>query len=192
MHRISNSELQPHRQHLFRVGALKTLSGHFQSASQNDIDSIENGFQLPARKLAVAFSELLLIQCHNQRDIGDRIFWQPSDPRLQKYISWSSRPFEIACQRNANDCSDPTSIHRITLDDDDRASETGCRTSRLADVGPPDFALCDYHSARRSVCRAASRVKSFSAGPTSSTTLFIAAATWSSSCRATNSVRALV
>ncbi len=163
-----------------------------QSASENDINSIENGFQLPARKLAAAFSELLFVQCHNQRDVGNRIFWQPSYPRLQKYISWSSRPFEIARQRNANDRSDPTSIHRIALDDDDRASETGCRTNRPADVGPPDLALCDYHSTRRSVCRAASRGKLSTAGPNSSTTLFIAAAIWSSSCLATNSARALV
>jgi hypothetical protein len=44
------------------------------------------------------------------------------------------------------------------------------------------------HSTRRNVLRAASRVNSSTASPTSATTLFIAASTRSSACRARNSV----
>ena len=44
-----------------------------QLATENSIDSSENGLQLSARQLTSTFRQLPLVQCDNQRDISNRV-----------------------------------------------------------------------------------------------------------------------
>ena len=88
-------------------------------------------------------------------------------------------PFEIAGQRHANDRSDPTSIERVALHDDDGAAIAGSGPLGLPQIGPPDVSLLNHHSTRFSTRRDASAPNSSVSAATASTTSFIARVTGS-------------
>jgi len=92
----------------------------------------------------------------------------PLEVHALRYTAALSRgmcPFQIACQRNADDRCDMATIHRITLHNDNGARVTGRRADRLGDIDPPDFTLSDYHSTRRNVLRATSHSDAGSPSP---------------------------
>ena len=138
------------------------------------------------RQLSDAFGKYVLVEAHDLRNVCYRILGQTGVTGRQSNVSRSRGPFQVACQRDADDRRNSAAIQRIALHNDDRPTEAWARTE-LTHVGPPSFALGDHQSLRCNVLRPAARANESEVEPISSQALFIASVTSSGEWMATYS-----
>lgn len=148
------------------------------SASKDDIDSRQDEPKLTLRQLPNAFSEILLVERHDLRDVGDRLLGESCRAWRQRYISGRVAPFQITRQCHADDRRDSTSVERIALDDNDRPSKARARAPRLGKVGPPHVPLGDaHHSVRANTRRPVAAANESMGSPSSASARSIASVT---------------
>ena len=109
--------------------------------AQDGVDSREHQIQIGGWQLADALSEEVLIDADDQGNVGHRSLWQTGDMRGQMDIPRGQGPFEIARQRNADDCGNAAPIQCVTLHHDYRPPEPRAGAHRGRKIGPPDLAL---------------------------------------------------
>ncbi len=109
--------------------------------AQDSVDSREHQSQLGGWELAHALSKEVLIDADDQGNVGHGSLRQTGKTCGQMDVSRGQGPFEIAGQRNTDDCGHVASIQCVTLHDDDRPSEPRTRTRRGGKIRPPDLAL---------------------------------------------------
>ena len=158
-------------------------------AAEDYIDAEEHQLQLCPGQLSDTLGQFGCVHRDDLRHVCDRIFWEPSHFGLEEYVARSLGPPQRAGQRYAYDGTDPTTVERVSLHDDDGSSEARFRPRGLGEVSPPYFALRDHHDERRSVRLAAAPAKSFSGGD-SAQIRSSASVTYSGPCFATYSRRA--
>jgi hypothetical protein len=164
------SDLQP-------PGCNPPWSGPPRSATKNEVKPRKHLLEMPLLHFADALREHVLVDCHDLRNVRDRVLRESSGLRLEPDIAWRLAPLEVARQRNADRRRDPALVQRIALHHQHRATTPGLRPGRFRQVGPPHFALRDHQSTFSRARRAARLRGSSGSEPSSSTTRFMASVT---------------
>jgi hypothetical protein len=115
-------------------------------STQHNVNASEEKLHLGSGKFADTLGKHCFVQRYDLGHIGDRVLRQTRRSSSQKYVAWSVRPSQIAGQRHAPHGSDPASVQGVPLDHHDRSSKAWPRSCWRRKVGPPHFALPDYHS----------------------------------------------
>src|SRR5262249_53344063 len=152
-----------------------------------DVDPEEDRVELGLRDLADTPLEFALVERHDLRDIRDGVLAEPRRLCRQEDVSGGIGQSQIARQGDADDGGDLAAIERVALDHDDGPMESRLRSGGRRQVRPPDLALSDHHSTRRSRRWAADRANSRSSRGAPEYTLFSASVTSSAACRETYS-----
>lgn len=158
-------------------GGLAQRLERADSAAEYGVDAGKNELEPATRDLADAITEDLFIQRGHQRDVRNGVLSQTRFLGAKQDVSGGIRPSEIAGKRDTDHGSDLTSVDRIALRYHDRTSVSGFGAGGFFEIGPPDISLLDYHSTRRSTCRAARLLKASAFSPMDDMASFICSVT---------------
>src|SRR2546428_3938995 len=157
---------------------------------EHDVDAGEDQVDLPARQTTDTAGQERPVERQDLRDVGDRVLRQPGASRPKDRVARSVCPTEVAGQWNTYHGRDPAPIERVALNDEHRPAKAGTRARGRRQVGPAHVALCNYHSLRSRMRRAAAERAGSGRASTSEHTSFIASVIASGSCRARYSATA--
>ena len=90
--------------------------------------------------------EIYFVESHDLSDVGDGVLRESGACRWQKDVPGSVESPRVRSENNTEDCSQPTAIESIGLNDDDGAAKTRFRSSRNIQIRPLHLAARYYHS----------------------------------------------
>ena len=94
-------------------------------APEHDIDPGQDGGKACPRDLSDAALQELSMEGYDLGDVCDRRLGETGLPRRQQDVAGCARPFDLGCERHADDCGQSASVQSIALDDEHGAPETG-------------------------------------------------------------------
>lgn len=113
---------------------------------QHDIDTRQNRGQTELRYTSDAIVKDSPIERDQLRGVRNGRLAEPGITLREENVTGRFGPFQLGGQWDTDDGRDCASVERIALNDEDGSAKSGPRADRVAEIGPPDVPLPDYHS----------------------------------------------